>query len=175
MIANTFRAPLSRTLQLYRHFSNMSFPSKIQAITFAKTGGVDVIEKTEQPFPQQLPGEILVKVIPLSSLLFFFLTIRRFSGQVWRRQLYRHLLSLRRLPRDTPVHRRTRIVWHSRRSAQRPSHLGRRRIQKAQLFSRYQCRLLRTSNPFVLTNRHNEFTSQLRCDFWFLLHSFRST
>jgi len=40
----------------------MSFPSTIHAITFAKTGGVEVIEKSELPFPQQRPGEVLVKV-----------------------------------------------------------------------------------------------------------------
>ncbi|KAM6498576.1 hypothetical protein JOM56_006524 [Amanita muscaria] len=40
----------------------MSLPATIQAITIAKTGGVEVIEKTEQPFPQVKPGDIVIKV-----------------------------------------------------------------------------------------------------------------
>lgn len=38
------------------------FPATVKAITFSKTGDVDVIEKTEQPFPQQGPGDIILKV-----------------------------------------------------------------------------------------------------------------
>jgi len=38
------------------------FPATIKAITFSKTGGVDVIEKTERPFPQQGPKDIILKV-----------------------------------------------------------------------------------------------------------------
>lgn len=34
----------------------------MQAITLAKTGGVDVIEKTEQPIPAPRPGDALIKV-----------------------------------------------------------------------------------------------------------------
>ncbi|KZP28895.1 NAD-P-binding protein [Athelia psychrophila] len=40
----------------------MSYPSSIQAITFAKTGDFDVIEKTTQPFPNVGAGDIVVKV-----------------------------------------------------------------------------------------------------------------
>lgn len=40
----------------------MSFPEKIQAITIAKTGDVDVLEKTEVDFPQAAPGDIVVKI-----------------------------------------------------------------------------------------------------------------
>ncbi|RPD65638.1 NAD-P-binding protein [Lentinus tigrinus ALCF2SS1-7] len=39
-----------------------SFPSKIQAIGINKTGDFDVIEKLELPFPQQEPGNVLIKV-----------------------------------------------------------------------------------------------------------------
>ncbi|KZT27672.1 NAD(P)-binding protein [Neolentinus lepideus HHB14362 ss-1] len=39
-----------------------SFPSTIEAITIAKTGDVDVIEKTTQPFPKVTPESIVVKV-----------------------------------------------------------------------------------------------------------------
>jgi hypothetical protein len=43
------------------------FPSTVKAITFSKTGDVNVIEKTEQPFPQQGPGDVILKV---NSLLY---------------------------------------------------------------------------------------------------------
>ncbi|KAI0078847.1 NAD-P-binding protein [Panus rudis PR-1116 ss-1] len=40
----------------------MSFPSKIEAFTFANTGPVEVMEKTTVPFPQPQPDNIVVKV-----------------------------------------------------------------------------------------------------------------
>jgi len=40
----------------------MSLPSFVEAITIAKTGGIDVIEKTRQPFPKANPGDIVIKV-----------------------------------------------------------------------------------------------------------------
>lgn len=40
----------------------MSFPSKISAITIAKAGEVDVIEKTQVAFPEVKPFHVLVKV-----------------------------------------------------------------------------------------------------------------
>jgi len=40
----------------------MSYPSDMQAITFAKTGDFDVIEQTTQPFPVILPGDVVVKI-----------------------------------------------------------------------------------------------------------------
>jgi len=40
----------------------MSYPSNIQAITFAKTGDYDVIEKTTQPFPKVAAGDLVVKI-----------------------------------------------------------------------------------------------------------------
>ncbi|KAK2461521.1 hypothetical protein APHAL10511_005984 [Amanita phalloides] len=40
----------------------MSLPSYVQAITIPKTGGVDVMEKTKQPFPKVNPGDIVIKV-----------------------------------------------------------------------------------------------------------------
>ena len=43
--------------------STMSpFPATIKAITFSKTGEVDVLEKTELAFPQQGPGDVILKV-----------------------------------------------------------------------------------------------------------------
>ena len=41
----------------------MSLPSTVQAITIAKTGGLEVLEKTTMPFPVQKPDEMVVKVI----------------------------------------------------------------------------------------------------------------
>ena len=41
----------------------MTYPSKIQAITIAKNGGPEVIEKTEISFPNVEPGHIVVKVM----------------------------------------------------------------------------------------------------------------
>lgn len=67
----------------------MSFPSKVQSITIAKTGDFDVIEKTEQPFPEQAPGHIILKVCPVLPLdhQFFSWVL----GQICRCQLHRHL------------------------------------------------------------------------------------
>ena len=42
----------------------MTYPSKIHAITIAKNGGPEVIEKTEIPFPKVESGHIVVKVTP---------------------------------------------------------------------------------------------------------------
>lgn len=40
----------------------MSFLETIQAIGINKMGGVEVVEKLTVPFPQQQPGQVLVKV-----------------------------------------------------------------------------------------------------------------
>ncbi|EGN93658.1 hypothetical protein SERLA73DRAFT_189395 [Serpula lacrymans var. lacrymans S7.3] len=56
---------LPRLNLLARHFTplrSMSFPTAIQAITIAKHGGVDVIEKTTIPFPDVAPGHLVIKV-----------------------------------------------------------------------------------------------------------------
>jgi hypothetical protein len=49
-----------------RHLSvtatRMSFPKTIKAITIPRTGDVDVIEQTEQPFPEIKPGNVVIKV-----------------------------------------------------------------------------------------------------------------
>ena len=43
--------------------STMSqFPATIKAVTFSRTGDVDVIEETTKPFPEQGPGDIILKV-----------------------------------------------------------------------------------------------------------------
>lgn len=43
------------------------FPSTVKALTYSKTGDVDVLEKTEQPFPQQGPKDVILKVRPTRS------------------------------------------------------------------------------------------------------------
>lgn len=45
----------------------MIYPSKIHAITIAKNGGPEVIEKTENSFPKVEPGHIVIKVTRSSS------------------------------------------------------------------------------------------------------------
>ncbi|KII93285.1 hypothetical protein PLICRDRAFT_35480 [Plicaturopsis crispa FD-325 SS-3] len=39
-----------------------AFPSTVQAITIAKTGGFEVLEKTAQPFPKVDPDHVVIKV-----------------------------------------------------------------------------------------------------------------
>ncbi|CAL1694611.1 unnamed protein product [Somion occarium] len=40
----------------------MSFPSTIEALSFSRTGGVEVMEKITVPFPKQSPDSIVIKV-----------------------------------------------------------------------------------------------------------------
>ncbi|ETW86788.1 quinone oxidoreductase 1 [Heterobasidion irregulare TC 32-1] len=40
----------------------MSYPSTVKAVAIAKTGGFEVIEDMTLPFPEQKPGDVLVKV-----------------------------------------------------------------------------------------------------------------
>jgi NADPH:quinone reductase-like Zn-dependent oxidoreductase len=40
----------------------LELPSTIQAITIAKTGGLEVIEKTTLPFPEIKPEHVVIKV-----------------------------------------------------------------------------------------------------------------
>ncbi|KAI6048064.1 hypothetical protein EDC04DRAFT_2621283, partial [Pisolithus marmoratus] len=40
----------------------MAYPSTIKAVTIAKTGGPEVLEKTEIPFPALKPSELVIKV-----------------------------------------------------------------------------------------------------------------
>lgn len=40
----------------------MKYPSKIYAIAIAKTGGPEVLEKIEVPFPTIQPGHLVIKV-----------------------------------------------------------------------------------------------------------------
>ncbi|KAF9245646.1 hypothetical protein BU15DRAFT_40852 [Melanogaster broomeanus] len=52
----------SLSRQISPSTTRMTYPSTIQAITIAKNGGPEVIEKTEIPFPKVEPGHIVVKV-----------------------------------------------------------------------------------------------------------------
>lgn len=40
----------------------MPFPKSIQAIAINQTGDVDVIHKEAVPFPEHVPGNIVIKV-----------------------------------------------------------------------------------------------------------------
>lgn len=53
-----------------------AFPSTIQAITFSRAGGVEVVQKQTVPFPKQRPGQLVVKVRTVVTL------IRGFSPRV---------------------------------------------------------------------------------------------
>lgn len=46
----------------------MAFPATIQALSFSKHGGVEVMEKITVPFPEQDPGSVLIKVSLSSSI-----------------------------------------------------------------------------------------------------------
>lgn len=46
----------------YTNSFRMTYPSTVKAVGINKTGDVDVIEDLTLPFPEQKPGELLVKV-----------------------------------------------------------------------------------------------------------------
>jgi len=45
----------------------MSYPAKIKAVGINETGGVEVIQNLEVPFPKVKPTDLLIKVWPISS------------------------------------------------------------------------------------------------------------
>jgi len=48
----------------------MSYPTKIKAVGINETGGIEVIQNLEVPFPEVKPTDLLVKVhYPSLSLL----------------------------------------------------------------------------------------------------------
>ena len=55
------------------------FPSTVKALTYSKTGDIDVLEKTDQPFPQQGPKDVILKVRPTSLRLLQSTTIHLFA------------------------------------------------------------------------------------------------
>ncbi|KAI0261022.1 NAD-P-binding protein [Gloeopeniophorella convolvens] len=54
--------PLFRRLWRHSLTTNMSYPATIKAVGITKTGGVEVIENLELPFPTVKPTDILIKV-----------------------------------------------------------------------------------------------------------------
>lgn len=66
MLFNFIPRTQSRLTLLFRHFSvtprKMSLPTTTDAITIAKTGGPEVIEKKTIPFPKLDPGSIVIRV-----------------------------------------------------------------------------------------------------------------
>ncbi|KAI0936935.1 hypothetical protein AcV5_004952 [Taiwanofungus camphoratus] len=66
---NRYQAAFLRTGQILRHLSTtsnrqntMPFPKTIQAITIDKNGDIDVLERKSVPFPEHVPGNVVVKV-----------------------------------------------------------------------------------------------------------------
>lgn len=47
---------------LARPISTMPFPKSIQALAINQAGDVDVIHKEAVPFPEHVPGNIVIKV-----------------------------------------------------------------------------------------------------------------
>ena len=77
-----------------RPMATSSVSPPIQAITIAKTGGPEVIEKTSIPFPSVAPGDILIKVISSRSAWETHWRSTPRTGSIFWYQLYRHLLSV---------------------------------------------------------------------------------
>lgn len=62
----------------------MSFPETIQALAFNKTGGVEELEKLTLPFPEHVPGTIIVKVcLRCLSFSVFLDSLLLLDGMVW--------------------------------------------------------------------------------------------
>ena len=72
------------------------FPETVKAITYSKTGDVDVIEKTDQPFPKQGPGDVILKVQAIATstlqLMVTYPIVTMHVGRVCRCELHRYLL-----------------------------------------------------------------------------------
>jgi NADPH2:quinone reductase len=49
---------------------DVTFPPTIQAIRIAETGGLEVIKKDQVPFPEALPGHLIIKVRRTRDQLF---------------------------------------------------------------------------------------------------------
>ena len=49
-------------LVLHPRSTMSQFPATVKAVTFSKTGDVDVIEETAKPFPKQGPRDVILKV-----------------------------------------------------------------------------------------------------------------
>jgi hypothetical protein len=47
----------------------MSYPTKIKAVGIYETGGVEVIQNLEVPFPEVKPTDLLVKVRPSVTVI----------------------------------------------------------------------------------------------------------
>lgn len=67
----------------------MPFPKTIQAITIDKNGDIDVLERKSVPFPEHVPGNVVVKV-GLQSIcdIASVLDVCDVVGAIWRCQLH---------------------------------------------------------------------------------------
>ncbi len=57
----------------------MSYPAKIKAVGINETGGVEVIQNLEVPFPEVKPTDLLIKV---QCYIVFIITGTRVSGSI---------------------------------------------------------------------------------------------
>lgn len=74
----------------------MPYPSTVKAIGIKETGGFEVIQDLELPFPEVKPTDLLVKVIRLDSTIprVYAHAHRVLLGPIRRRQLHRHLFQV---------------------------------------------------------------------------------
>ena len=138
-------------------------PATVKAITFSKTGDVDVIEKTDQPFPQQGPGDVILKVRATIMrplwLAMAYLPAAVGVGRVCWCQFHRHLFQERTLPYPPPRNHRDGSRWGDCRAPHRSSCIEPPRVQGKMLRHRGQ-RHRRTYNnrafkfgPIILSYR----------------------
>jgi NADPH2:quinone reductase len=72
-----------------------SYPAKIKAVGINETGGVEVIQNLEVPFPEIKPTDLLIKVLCYTDIVIIVIALRFIlycpSGRMGRRQLHRCL------------------------------------------------------------------------------------
>ena len=138
----TYRSSLESPHSILR--STMSqFPETIKAITYSKTGNIDVIEKTDQPFPKQGPGDVILKVRetvgrPLRLTRAYLLVIMHVGRIRWC-EFHRHLLQGWALPLPSPRNRWIGGRRSDRRTPYRPRGIESPRVQGKGLCNRSQC------------------------------------
>ena len=112
----------------------------VKAITFSKVGDVSVIEKTEPAFPEQGPGDVILKVN--AAVVCFTRLFNAFVGRVCWSKLHRHLFQERNLSRYPPLYRWNGSRWGDRRAPYRPGRVEPPRVQGERLCCRsegYRC------------------------------------
>jgi len=67
----------------------MSYPAKIKAVGINETGGIEVIQNLEVPFPEVKSTDLLIKVLYL--IVTIVTVFNSPLGRMGWRQLYRYL------------------------------------------------------------------------------------